>query len=97
MTGPPERLSSFFKRIACKKGRVAAITATARKLAVIIWYMITKAQSYKKDKVKATSQRIKEASLHQWQRRLEALDLSQDELLKFFTKSSLSVSYILVV
>ncbi len=34
-------LSPFFKRIAYKKGRVAAITATARKLAVIIWHMLT--------------------------------------------------------
>ena len=33
-------LNSFFKRIAYKKGRAAAITATARKLAVIIWNMV---------------------------------------------------------
>ncbi len=40
-------LNTFFKRIAYKKGRAAAITATARKLAVIIWTMITKKQEYK--------------------------------------------------
>lgn len=40
-------LVSFFKRIAYKKGRCAAITATARKLAVIIWNMIVKKQQYK--------------------------------------------------
>ncbi|MEX2591922.1 MAG: IS110 family transposase [Anditalea sp.] len=39
-------LSDFFKRIAFKKGRVAAITATARKLAVIIWNMVTKGEPY---------------------------------------------------
>jgi transposase len=39
-------LLSFFKRIAYKKGRAAAITATARKLAVIIWNMIIKQASY---------------------------------------------------
>ena len=39
-------LTPFFKRIAFKKGRIAAITATARKLAVIIWNMITKAEPY---------------------------------------------------
>lgn len=39
-------LVSFFKRIAYKKGRAAAITATARKLAVIIWNMIIKKTSY---------------------------------------------------
>lgn len=36
----------FFKRIAYKKGRGAAITATARKMAVIIWNMIVKKQPY---------------------------------------------------
>ncbi|MBC7569638.1 MAG: IS110 family transposase, partial [Spirosoma sp.] len=39
-------LSPFFKRIAYKKGRVAAITATAGKLAVIIWNMLTKEEPY---------------------------------------------------
>lgn len=39
-------LYHFFKRIAYKKGRAAAITATARKLAVIIWNMIVKKQAY---------------------------------------------------
>jgi len=37
----------FFKRIAYKKGRGAAITATARKIATIIWNMIIKKQHYK--------------------------------------------------
>jgi transposase len=39
-------LVMFFKRIAFKKGRGAAITATARKIAVIIWNMIVKKQQY---------------------------------------------------
>lgn len=39
-------LSSFFAKLAFKKGRRTAITATARKIAVIIWNMITKRQQY---------------------------------------------------
>jgi hypothetical protein len=39
-------LYSFFKRIAYKKGRAAAITATVRKLAIIIWNMVVKKQKY---------------------------------------------------
>ena len=35
-------LHKFYKKIAFKKGSTKAITATARKLAVIIWNMITK-------------------------------------------------------
>ena len=39
-------LTTFFKRVAYKKGRAAAITATARKLATIIWNMVVKKQEY---------------------------------------------------
>lgn len=40
-------LSDFFKRVAYRKGRQAAVSATARKLGVIIWTMITKKVPYK--------------------------------------------------
>jgi len=39
-------LSDFFKRINFRKGRVSAISATARKLAVIIWNMVVKGVPY---------------------------------------------------
>lgn len=42
-------LSNFFKRIAFRKGRVSAITATARKLSVIIWNMVVKHVPYNND------------------------------------------------
>lgn len=39
-------LSDFFKKVLYRKGRTAAVSATARKLAVIIWNMIVKKQPY---------------------------------------------------
>lgn len=39
-------LSDFFKRVAYRKGRTVAVSATARKLAVIIWNMIVKRIQY---------------------------------------------------
>jgi len=39
-------LDPFFKRVAYRKGRQSAVSATARKLAVIIWTMITKKIPY---------------------------------------------------
>jgi transposase len=42
-------LSNFFRRINFRKGRGAAISATARKLAVIIWNMIVNNQPYRND------------------------------------------------
>ena len=40
-------LSNFFKKVAYRKGWQAAVSATARKLAVIIWTMVTKKVQYK--------------------------------------------------
>lgn len=40
-------LSNFFKRVAYRKGRTVAVSATARKLAVIIWNMVVKQIPYK--------------------------------------------------
>lgn len=40
------QLAKFFRRIAFRKGRQIAITATARKLSMIIWNMITKKTIY---------------------------------------------------
>jgi len=39
-------LADFFKRISYRKGRTAAISATARKLAIIIWNMVVKKMPY---------------------------------------------------
>jgi transposase len=39
-------LSDFFRRIAFRKGRQAVVSATARKLGVIIWTMVTKKVPY---------------------------------------------------
>ncbi|GAB2583884.1 IS110 family RNA-guided transposase [Spirosoma areae] len=85
-------LSGFFKRIAYKKGRVAAITATARKLAMIIWNMITKVEPYRKSQVKDIAQKTREANVRQVKRRLTALNLSQDELSRLFSNYYISVS-----
>jgi transposase len=40
-------LSDFFRRISYRKGRATAVSATARKLGVIIWTMVTQKVAYK--------------------------------------------------
>lgn len=42
----PHLLGTLFQRISFQKGRVSAICATARKLAVIIWEMEVKGTPY---------------------------------------------------
>ena len=39
-------IRDFFQRINFRKGRVSAVSATARKLAVIIWNMVVKGVQY---------------------------------------------------
>ncbi len=39
-------LSNFFKRVQYRRGRIAAVSATARKLGVILWTMIVKKVPY---------------------------------------------------
>lgn len=39
-------MADLFRKINYKKGRATAVSATARKLAVIIWNMLVKGESY---------------------------------------------------
>jgi transposase len=81
-------LTPFFKRIAFKKGRIAAITATARKLAVIIWNMITKVEPYKKS-MTINSTKTKSTQLKNIEKRIGLLQLTQDELKRLFSRTLL--------
>lgn len=73
-------LPSFFKRIAFKKGRQAAIVATARKTAVIIWNMITHQIPYKPLEERQYSTKVKNAILRNIKNKLERLDLTINDL-----------------
>lgn len=43
----PGPLGAFFRRVAKKRGRSIAVVATARKLVVIAWHMLTKREPYR--------------------------------------------------
>lgn len=73
-------LTSFFKRIAYKKGREAAIIATARKVAVIIWNMIDKQMPYKPLEEKIYNEKIKQNVLNGIRKKMKRLDLSINDL-----------------
>ncbi len=42
----PGPLRAFFQRVAAKRGKPIAAVATARKLSMIIWHMLTKGEDY---------------------------------------------------
>lgn len=80
-----ERLKSghllgFFKKIAYKKGRGAAITATARKMATIIWNMVTKNQEYNPELSPEIKAKINSRKLKTINRLLAELNLEQPDL-----------------
>jgi transposase len=73
-------LTKFFKRLAFKYGRAAAISATARKPGVIIWNMITKEQSYQQPSNELYDQRIRQITLKNIQRKISKLKIQPEDL-----------------
>jgi hypothetical protein len=73
-------LSNFFKRIAFRKGRTSAISATARKLAVIIWNMITKKAPYKTDTQYEFLDQKRKRKVLEMKRLIHKFDITPDDL-----------------
>jgi len=73
-------LTRFFKRIAYKKGRAAAITATARKLAVIIWNMIVRKEPYQPLDLPIYQELIKAKTIASIKNRMAKMGISLSEL-----------------
>lgn len=73
-------LSNFFKRIAFRKGRTSAISATARKLAVIIWNMITKKVPYKTDTQYEFLDQKRKRKVLEMKKLIHKFDITPDDL-----------------
>ena len=54
----PGPLGVFFRRLATRKNRNVAVVATARKLAVIAWHMLTKNQPYRYSQPNPTQNKL---------------------------------------
>ena len=74
-------LSDFFKRVAYRKGRHSAVSATARKLAVIIWNMITKKIQYQPPKPYLfLNQKRKLGLVKRIKKQIDKFDLKPEDL-----------------
>jgi transposase len=73
-------LSNFFRRIAFRKGRTSAISATARKLAVIIWNMITKKVPYKTDSQYEFLDQKRKRKVIEMKKLIHKFDITPDDL-----------------
>jgi transposase len=84
-------LSDFFRRIAYRKGRQAAVSATARKLGVIIWTMITKKVQYNPPtKYLFLDQKRKLGLVKRIKKQMAKFDIKPEEV--GFVKPSFSVT-----
>jgi len=74
-------LSKFFKKIAYRKGRQRAITATARKLAVIIWNMVVNKESYNPpEEYLYLDQKRKLGIVKRMRKKMAKFDITTDDL-----------------
>jgi len=73
-------LSDFFRRINFRKGRPAAISATARKLAVIIWNMVVNNVSYSNDHSYEFLDQKRKRKVLEAKKLIRKFDMSTDEL-----------------
>jgi transposase len=73
-------LYPFFQRIAHRKGRCAAIIATARKLAVIIWNMLTKKEVYMPYDTTLIESQIRDRQIKKINKLMQIFDVKITEL-----------------
>jgi hypothetical protein len=73
-------LTRFFKKVAYKKGWKEAITATAHKLAVIIYNMLTKYEPYKPFVRQVNEQAERNKKLKEVEKILKAHNIKIEEI-----------------
>jgi transposase len=73
-------LSNFFKRVCFRRGRPAAISATARKLAVIIWNMVVKGIPYQPPTIYEFLDQKRKRKVQEMKRLIHKFDIKTDEL-----------------
>lgn len=73
-------LYNFFVRISIRKGRAAAVTATARKLALIIWNMIVKRVPYNPSNQYEFLDQKRKRKVREMRKLIHKFGISTDEL-----------------
>jgi len=73
-------MSDFFKRLSHKKGRKIAITATARKLAVVVYKMLVNKEKYQPQGVADYREKVRLQKLKYIQRTIKQLEIKAEEI-----------------
>lgn len=72
-------LTNFFNRVCFRKGRPAAISATARKLSIIIWNMIVKHQAFTPPDLYEYLDQKRKRKVRELQKQIAKLDATLNE------------------
>lgn len=73
-------LHQFFQRIKYKKGNMQAIIATARKIAVIVWNMLSKKEPFKPVQDEVYSDKMRNQVLKNLQRKIKSFNIKPEEI-----------------
>ena len=73
-------MTAFFQRIAYKAGRIKAITATARKLAVLVYKMLTTGEAYEPTKLVRDIAQVKQQQIRQMKKKLAKFGITGADL-----------------
>jgi len=73
-------LNAFFRRVCARSGRRSAITATARKLATIIYSILTKKVPYNPPSNEAYQQKMREYKIKQMKKTMQQMNISLNDL-----------------
>ena len=73
-------LSNFFRRVLYRRGRAAAVSATARKLAVIIWNMVVKGIPYRPPTQYEFLDQKRKRKVQEMKKLITKFNLTTDEL-----------------
>ena len=76
----PNPMPAFFQRIAYRSGRMQAITATARKLAVVVYKMLTTGEVYAPTKLVRDVAQVKQAQIRQIKKKLAKFEITGQDL-----------------
>lgn len=73
-------LTNFFNKIAFRSSRISAVTATARKVAVIVYNMLTKKEEFQSEKIEGNKLKIKLQQIKKIKKNLHKFDISLQDL-----------------
>ncbi|MCU0326203.1 MAG: IS110 family transposase [Spirosomaceae bacterium] len=76
----PNPLTNFFHKIAYRTSRIKAVTATARKVAVITYNMITKREEFEENKTQTSPEKLKENQIKKIQKNILKFGITTDDL-----------------